>query len=77
MISVREVKGSRDIKKFVDFPIKLYKRCEYFVPCLYSDEKKLLSGKTSYDDVAESAFFTNFSASFSNTGSAAFSSCFS
>ncbi|MBQ4071586.1 MAG: N-acetyltransferase [Clostridia bacterium] len=57
MISVREVKGSRDIKKFVDFPIKLYKRCEYFVPCLYSDEKKLLSGKTSYDDVAESAFF--------------------
>lgn len=55
MITIREVKTQRDIKNFIEFPLKLYKGCQYFVPPLYSDEKKLLlSGGSS--DIAESIF---------------------
>lgn len=42
MITVKEVKSSRDIKEFIEFPLRLYKNCPCFVPPLYSDEKKLL-----------------------------------
>ena len=56
MVTVREVKTARDIKEFIEFPLRLYKKCPYFVPALYSDEKKLLrSGGCS--DTAESVFF--------------------
>ena len=56
MVTVREVKTARDIKEFIEFPLRLYKNCPYFVPALYSDEKKLLrSGGCS--DTAESVFF--------------------
>lgn len=57
MITVREVKTKKDIKQFIEFPLKLYRKNRYFVPCLYSDEKKLLQGKTSHSDVAETKFF--------------------
>ncbi|MBE6667244.1 MAG: hypothetical protein E7607_02915 [Ruminococcaceae bacterium] len=56
MVTVREVKTKRDVKAFIDFPLKLYKNCEYFVPLMYADEKKLLitGGNT---EIADSVFF--------------------
>ena len=56
MITVKRVETKRDIKEFVEFPLRLYRDCEYFTPPLYSDEIKLLKsgGKT---DTAESVFF--------------------
>lgn len=56
MIEIKEVKTSRDIKEFIEFPLKMYKKCPYFVPPLYGDEKKLLKsgGNT---DIADSVFF--------------------
>lgn len=52
MIVVREVKTPRDIKEFIEFPLRMYKDCPYFVPPLYGDEKKLLKsgGKTADSD---------------------------
>ena len=41
MVEIREVRGRKEIKRFIEFPLKLYKNNEYFVPPLYSDEKKL------------------------------------
>ena len=38
MLEIREVKNKRDKKKFIKFPIWLYKDCPYFVPALYMDE---------------------------------------
>ena len=38
MIEIREAVCKKDIKKFVDFPQKLYKDCPYFVPFLRFDE---------------------------------------
>ena len=56
MIEIREVKSPRDIKEFIEFPLRLYKNCPYFVPPLYSDEKTLIkSGGNS--EIAESVFY--------------------
>lgn len=56
MITVREVKTPRDIKEFIEFPLRLYKGVWNFTPPLYADEKKLLrdGGKP---DVADSVFY--------------------
>ena len=55
MVTVREVKTKKDIKEFIELPIRMYRGCEWFVPPLYSDEKKLIlaGGKP---DIAESVF---------------------
>lgn len=56
MINIREVKTKRDIKEFIEFPLRMYKGVYGFVPPLYSDEKKLIleGGKP---DIAESVFY--------------------
>jgi GNAT superfamily N-acetyltransferase len=55
MVNIREVKTKRDIREFIEFPLRLYKGCEWFVPPLYGDEKKMIlaGGKP---DIAESVF---------------------
>ena len=56
MVSIREVKTKKDAKLFVEFPLKLYRGCEYFVPPLYGDEMKLvLAGGNA--EIAESVFY--------------------
>lgn len=42
MTEIREVKTRREIKEFIDFPLKLYKGNSFFVPSLYADEKRCL-----------------------------------
>ena len=56
MIEIKEVKSAKDIKEFVNFPLRMYKNNHCFTPPLYSDEIKLLkSGGNS--DIAESVFY--------------------
>ena len=56
MLTIKEVSSAHDIKEFIEFPLRLYKKCPYFVPPLYGDEKKLLkSGGCS--NVADSVFY--------------------
>ena len=52
MIQVVEVKTKKQKKQFVDFPIKLYDKNDYYVPCLRGDELNLFSPKknVSYDE---------------------------
>lgn len=56
MVSVKEVKTKKDIKEFIEFPLRLYKGVWNFTPPLYSDEKKLIlaGGKP---EEGESRFF--------------------
>ena len=55
MITIKEVKTAKDIREFIEFPLRLYKDCPCFVPPLYGDEKKLLkSGGNS--DIADAIF---------------------
>ncbi len=56
MLIIKEVSSAHDIREFIEFPLRLYKKCPHFVPPLYRDEKKLLkSGGCS--DIAESIFY--------------------
>ncbi len=56
MLKIKKVSTSKDIKEFIELPLRLYKGNPHFVPPLYCDEKKLLKsgGNTNF---AESAFF--------------------
>lgn len=56
MVIVTEVKTDKDIKEFIEFPLRLYKNTPQFVPPLYSDEKKLIKNGGS-SDIADSIFF--------------------
>ena len=56
MVIIKEVKTKREVKEFIEFPLRLYKGVFGFVPPLYSDEKKLLL-KNPHSAIAESVFF--------------------
>lgn len=56
MLTVKEVKTARDIREFVELPLRMYKSTPEFTPPLYGDEVKLL--KTGGDrKISESVFF--------------------
>ena len=44
-IEIKEVNGSKDLKKFVKFPIELYKDCPFHIPALMFDEIETLNPK--------------------------------
>lgn len=60
MVEIREVRGRKEIKRFIEFPLKLYKNNEYFVPPLYSDEKKLFRKDYVYYDQADAVYFNAY-----------------
>ena len=41
MVQIVEVRSKKDIKEFINFPLKLYKNEPNFVPPLYADEKAI------------------------------------
>ena len=46
MIEIKVVNNGRLLKKFIDFPVKLYKGNKYFTPYIYEDEiSNLMPGK--------------------------------
>lgn len=60
MIEVKPVQTSKEIKEFIEFPLKLYKGNPYFVPPLYGDEKKMFRKGFVYEDTCESVFFNAY-----------------
>lgn len=60
MIEVREVKTKKEQRLFIEFPLRLYKDCPYFVPPLYMDEKKMFTKNFAYNKTCESVFFLAF-----------------
>ena len=57
MVCVRKVKTKKDKREFLNFPLRLYKNCPYFVPPLYAEEKKIFSLNNVYADTCDSVFF--------------------
>ena len=57
MVEIIEVKKGKNAKEFINFPLRLYKDCPYFVPPLYGDEKALFKKHTVYEEQAESVYF--------------------
>ena len=60
MVSVMEVTTKKQQREFLDFPLELYKDCPYFVPPLYSDEKKMFRPDYVYYDTCESVFYNAY-----------------
>ncbi|MDD4291665.1 MAG: N-acetyltransferase [Clostridia bacterium] len=50
MISVKRVETKKEMKEFVNFPLRLYKNCPYFVPPLYADEMNMFKPNYTYGD---------------------------
>ncbi len=57
MISIKEVQTHRERKAFIEFPLRLYRGNEYFVPPLYADEKKLFRKSYHYYEDAEAVYY--------------------
>ncbi|MBR2352913.1 MAG: hypothetical protein IKA76_00225 [Clostridia bacterium] len=56
-VEVIRVKSRAEKKEFVKLPLRLYKKCPWFVPPLFSDEMKIFTDKNAYADTCESVFF--------------------
>ena len=57
MITVQKVETPKQRREFLDFPLKLYKGNDCFVPPLYGDEKKIFNSDYVYHDTCEDVFF--------------------
>ena len=57
MIEIIQVSTKKDVKEFVNFPLRLYKNNPYFVPPLYAEEKALFKKETVYSEQCESVFY--------------------
>lgn len=60
MIEIRRVKTKKEQRQFLNFPLKMYKNNPYFVPPLYSDEKKIFRKDYVYYDQAEAIYFNAY-----------------
>lgn len=60
MIEVKEVFTKRQQKDFLNFPLDLYKGSPYFVPPLYSDEKKMFRNDYVYNSSCEWTCFVAY-----------------
>ena len=58
VVTVKEVEGKRDLKKFIRFPFKLFKGNSLWVPPLVGDEKQTLNpAKNPAFDYCEAKYF--------------------
>ena len=60
MIEVKEVTTKKEQKQFLNFALDLYKGNPYFVPPLYSDEKKMFRKDYVYNDSCDWTAFLAF-----------------
>ena len=57
MYKIIEVKTKSDIKRFINFPLELYKDSPYYVPMLTGDEKKIFKKNFVYNNTCKTIFF--------------------
>lgn len=56
-VRIIKVKTRAQRREFVNFPLRLYRKCPYFVPPLYGDEMKIFTEKNAYADTCDSVYF--------------------
>ena len=57
MLEIIKVETKKQRKEFVEYPLRLYKNNEFFVPPLYGDEMKIFTAKNVYAKTCKSAFW--------------------
>ena len=57
MVEIKEVSTRKQRKQFVEFPLRLYKDNEWFVPPLYGDEMNVFKPNYVYYEQAEAVYY--------------------
>ena len=57
MYVIKEVNTKKDINRFINFPMELYKDSPYYVPMLIGDEKKIFKEDYVYNNICDTIFF--------------------
>ena len=57
MVEIVEARTKKQQREFIEFPLRLYKDCPYFVPPLYGDEKKIFRSDYMYYDQSEAVYY--------------------
>lgn len=57
MIEIQKVVTERQRREFVNFPLRLYRKNEYYAPALYSDEMKAFTEENVYRNTCDDVFF--------------------
>lgn len=57
MIEIKPVETKKQQREFIDFPLKLYRGNDCFVPPLYGDEKKLFRADYHYYECSEAVYY--------------------
>ena len=57
MVQIKEVKSKKDVKTFINFPLKMYKNNPYFVPPLYMSEKELFKKVNQFTSSCDTVYF--------------------
>ena len=60
-ITIKEVLTKNELKKFAEFPNKLFKHCSNYVPSLVSDEMATLSRKNPAHEYCDSKYWLAYS----------------
>ena len=60
MIKIVEVLTKKEQRRFMKFPLKLYKGCPYYVPTLYMDEKKIFRADYVYNETCDVVFYNAY-----------------
>ena len=60
MIEIREVLTKKEQKRFLKFPIKLYRGNDCFVPSLFIDEKKIFNSDYVYNETCDVVFYNAY-----------------
>ena len=60
MVEIKEVRTKKQIREFINFPIELYKDCEYFVPMLAIGERDIFKSDHPYNKVCDTCFYNAY-----------------
>ncbi len=60
MIEIREALTKKMQKEFIEFPLKMYKDCPYFVPPFYGDEKSIFKKEYVYSDTCDTVYYNAY-----------------
>lgn len=60
MVTIKEAVSKKERRDFLELPLRMYRDNPYFVPPLYSDEKKIFSPDYVYYDTCEAVYYVAY-----------------
>lgn len=57
MVEIKEVQSRKDVRTFINFPLKMYKDNPYFVPPLYMSERELFKKVNQFTSSCDTVYY--------------------